>query len=68
MTALTREGTAYRVDMRLRPGGSRGMLTHTLDGLTEYYAAAPVWELQALTRARGIAGDPELLAGFERYA
>ncbi len=42
------------------------MLTHTLDGLTEYYAAAPVWELQALTRARGIAGDKELLAGFER--
>jgi [glutamine synthetase] adenylyltransferase / [glutamine synthetase]-adenylyl-L-tyrosine phosphorylase len=66
LTALTREGTAYRVDMRLRPGGSKGMLTHTLDGLTEYYAAAPVWELQALTRARGVAGDPELLAGFER--
>ncbi|MGC2423247.1 MAG: bifunctional [glutamate--ammonia ligase]-adenylyl-L-tyrosine phosphorylase/[glutamate--ammonia-ligase] adenylyltransferase [Nitrospirota bacterium] len=66
LTALTREGTAYRVDLRLRPGGSRGMLAHTLDGLTEYYAAAPVWELQALTRARGIAGDQELLAGFER--
>jgi glutamate-ammonia-ligase adenylyltransferase len=66
LTALTREGTAYRVDLRLRPGGSKGMLTHTLDSLTEYYAAAPVWELQALTRARGIAGDPDLLAGFER--
>jgi glutamate-ammonia-ligase adenylyltransferase len=66
LTALTREGTAYRVDMRLRPGGSKGMLTHTLDGLTEYYAAAPVWELQALARARGIAGDQDLLAGFER--
>jgi glutamate-ammonia-ligase adenylyltransferase len=66
LTALTREGTAYRMDLRLRPGGSKGMLTHTLDGLAEYYAAAPVWELLALTRSRGIAGDPELLAGFER--
>ncbi|MBI5190608.1 MAG: bifunctional [glutamate--ammonia ligase]-adenylyl-L-tyrosine phosphorylase/[glutamate--ammonia-ligase] adenylyltransferase [Nitrospirae bacterium] len=66
LSSLTREGQAFRVDTRLRPGGSKGVLVHTLDGLRAYYAkSASLWEFQALTRARAVAGDPSLSEGFE---
>lgn len=66
LSALTREGFVFRVDTRLRPGGSKGVLCHTLDGLANYYGtSASVWELQALTRARAVAGDAGLRESFE---
>jgi len=66
LSSLTREGFAFRVDTRLRPGGSKGVLAHTLESIGKYYSkAASTWELQALTRARAVAGDPVLCAGFE---
>jgi glutamate-ammonia-ligase adenylyltransferase len=54
----TTEGYAYRVDFRLRPYGSSGQLVFPLGALVEYYqrSAAP-WELQALLKARPVAGD-----------
>jgi glutamate-ammonia-ligase adenylyltransferase len=66
ISSLTKDGSVFRVDTRLRPGGSKGVLAHTLDGLEKYYAkSASVWELQALTRARAVAGDLQLCSGFE---
>jgi len=66
LSSLTREGFVFRVDTRLRPGGSKGVLSHTLDSLKKYYMnTASLWELQALTRARPVAGDSALCGGFE---
>jgi [glutamine synthetase] adenylyltransferase / [glutamine synthetase]-adenylyl-L-tyrosine phosphorylase len=58
LSAHTTEGYAYRVDLRLRPYGSSGQLVFPLDALRAYYTgSAALWELQALMKARPIAGD-----------
>ncbi len=54
----TTQGYAYRVDLRLRPYGSSGQLAFALDGLRDYYERhAALWEVQALLKARPVAGD-----------
>jgi [glutamine synthetase] adenylyltransferase / [glutamine synthetase]-adenylyl-L-tyrosine phosphorylase len=61
----TAEGTAYRVDLRLRPYGSSGILTFPLETLARYYReSAALWEVQALLKARPIAGGLEVGARF----
>ncbi|MGN6518828.1 MAG: bifunctional [glutamate--ammonia ligase]-adenylyl-L-tyrosine phosphorylase/[glutamate--ammonia-ligase] adenylyltransferase [Dokdonella sp.] len=63
---LTRAGRLYEVDVRLRPDGSKGMLVQSLDGYAAYQRErAWTWELQALVRARAVAGDAVLA---RRYA
>jgi glutamate-ammonia-ligase adenylyltransferase len=65
LTALTREGTVFRVDVRLRPSGSKGPLCQSLEAVTTYIKDhAEIWELQSLTRARVIAGDESLGSEF----
>jgi len=50
----------------LRPDGEKGLLVNTLKAYEEYYRhRAQLWELQALSRARGIAGDMKVAAEFE---
>ena len=52
----------YEVDLRLRPHGSGGAIALPLAGYQNYYDnTAEVWERQALTRARVVAGDIEHL-------
>ncbi len=59
LTSYTKEGVAYRVDTRLRPEGSKGPLVSSVAAFRQYYgSAAQYWELQALLRARPLAGDP----------
>ena len=54
----TVEGYAYRVDLRLRPYGTSGQLVYPLDALLQYYGrTAALWELQALLKARPVAGE-----------
>ncbi len=58
LTSYTKDGLAYRVDMRLRPDGTKGPLISTVDSLNRYYSqAAHFWEFQALLKARPIGGD-----------
>ncbi len=53
----TAEGSLAMVDPRLRPEGEKGPLVCSLETLRSYYEKrAQFWELQALTRARGISG------------
>lgn len=61
-----REGpVVYEVDARLRPDGEKGLLVNTLPAYQDYYRIrAQLWELQALTRARLVAGDPGAGAQF----
>lgn len=62
----TPAGSLYEVDIRLRPDGAKGLLVSTLDSFAQYQRErAWIWELQALVRARAVAGDAGLCAGFE---
>ncbi len=65
LSALTREGFAFRIDTRLRPTGSKGPLVQSIDAFRGYYfTQAETWERQALLRARPVAGDPAVGADF----
>jgi len=60
-------GQLYETDLRLRPSGSAGLLCCHIDGFESYQQQqAWTWEHQALVRARGIAGDEQLLQNFNR--
>ncbi len=55
---LTEDGSVWRVDMRLRPEGSRGPLVNALASAERYYETwGRTWERAALVRARPVAGD-----------
>lgn len=55
---LTEDGNVWRVDMRLRPEGSRGPLVNALASAERYYETwGRTWERAALVRARPVAGD-----------
>ncbi len=55
------DGEVFEVDARLRPEGRNGALAPSLEGYRQYFERASgglaVWERQALTRARFMAGD-----------
>jgi len=61
LTAPMPEGTLYEVDMRLRPSGRQGPVATALQSFADYQMTeAWTWEHLALTRARAVAGDPDL--------
>ena len=67
LSDYTERGIAYQVDMRLRPDGSKGILVNDIAGYRNYYLKnAHPWEIQALLKARPIAGDKELLRAFHQ--
>ncbi|MGA2751082.1 MAG: bifunctional [glutamate--ammonia ligase]-adenylyl-L-tyrosine phosphorylase/[glutamate--ammonia-ligase] adenylyltransferase [Verrucomicrobiota bacterium] len=69
LSAQTEAGTTFATDARLRPDGDKGLLVNTIDAYEEYYLRrAALWEIQALTRVRPIAGDLETGASFQRLA
>jgi glutamate-ammonia-ligase adenylyltransferase len=55
----------YEVDLNLRPEGVNGALARSLNGFRTYYELwADPWELQAMIRARIVAGDEATGHGF----
>jgi len=57
MAQPTAEGSIWTLDARLRPDGEKGILSCSLTAYETYYQTrAQLWEAQALTRARPIAG------------
>jgi len=61
LTEATDLGTVYRVDLRLRPEGSRGPVAMSIDSALNYYdIRGRTWERQAMMKARPAAGDLEL--------
>jgi len=79
LSVHTERGYAYRVDLRLRPYGSIGRLVNSVSQLVDYYQnKSSLWEVQALLKARPVAGNiqvgyqflerirPLLLKRFER--
>jgi [glutamine synthetase] adenylyltransferase / [glutamine synthetase]-adenylyl-L-tyrosine phosphorylase len=65
----TELGAVFHLDVRLRPDGEKGLLVNTLAACEEYYRRrAALWEIQALTRVRPIAGDLEAGGQFQQLA
>ena len=61
LTAPTKAGKLYEVDLRLRPSGRKGPLATQFSAFRLYQAnEAETWEHMALTRARVVAGDKRL--------
>ncbi|MGH7282566.1 MAG: bifunctional [glutamate--ammonia ligase]-adenylyl-L-tyrosine phosphorylase/[glutamate--ammonia-ligase] adenylyltransferase [Polyangiaceae bacterium] len=57
----TADGVVWRVDLRLRPEGSRGPLVNSHAAMERYYESwGRAWERAALVRARPVAGDLDL--------
>jgi [glutamine synthetase] adenylyltransferase / [glutamine synthetase]-adenylyl-L-tyrosine phosphorylase len=65
LTAHTRAGVVYEIDMRLRPSGNAGPLVIHIEAFNEYQKNEGwTWERQALVRARPVCGDPALSRRF----
>lgn len=65
MSANTSSGRLYSIDARLRPNGRSGLLVSSLEAFRRYQMEeAWVWELQALTRARPVAGAGRVAKAF----
>lgn len=63
---LTSAGLLYETDLQLRPDGNSGLLVSSVAAFREYQLhKAWVWEHQALTRARFVAGDTNIGEAFE---
>lgn len=72
LSESTDSGSAYRVDLRLRPDGGQGTLvTNRISALQYYDVLGRTWERQAFIKARPIAGDTqfgeELLAELQPW-
>ena len=68
LTEVTAYGRLYRVDLRLRPYGTTGPLTLSLEAAFAYYEThAEPTERVALLKARAIAGDEKLAQRFETF-
>jgi glutamate-ammonia-ligase adenylyltransferase len=64
---VTEDGFVFRVDLRLRPEGTRGELVNSLRSAEIYYESwGQTWERAALIKARPVAGDLSLGEDFLR--
>ena len=61
LSRRTEHGMLFETDARLRPDGEKGLMVNTLDAFEDYYRRrAQLWEIQALSRTRPLAGDMKL--------
>jgi glutamate-ammonia-ligase adenylyltransferase len=69
LSSRTDLGIVFHTDARLRPDGEKGLLVNTLAACENYYRErAQLWEIQALTRTRPVAGDFVLGEQFQNLA
>jgi len=67
LSALTAAGRLYSIDARLRPNGQSGLLVSSTEAFQRYQLEqAWTWELQALTRARPVAGSERVATAFNQ--
>lgn len=67
LSSITREGSLYRVDLRLRPHGKNGPTAISRTAFVEYMVTeAAIWELLAYVKIRGVGGDIDLARSVER--
>jgi glutamate-ammonia-ligase adenylyltransferase len=64
--SLTSAGLLYETDLQLRPDGNSGLLVSSVTAFRDYQLhKAWVWEHQAITRARFVAGDAKIGKMFD---
>ncbi len=64
--SLTSAGLLYETDLQLRPDGNSGLLVSSVAAFRDYQLhKAWVWEHQAITRARFVAGDANIGKVFD---
>jgi glutamate-ammonia-ligase adenylyltransferase len=64
---ITSAGLLYETDLQLRPDGNSGLLVSSVAAFRDYQLnKAWVWEHQAITRARFVAGDAKIGEAFEK--
>lgn len=69
LTRRTAQGSVFVLDARLRPDGEKGLLVNSIGAYETYYRErARVWEIQALTRTRAVAGHAATGKAFESMA
>lgn len=67
LSKVTENGFVYRVDLRLRPEGSRGPLVNSLEaGLRYYENWGSLWDRTAYLKARPLAGNLKVALTFLR--
>ncbi len=65
LSAMTRDGSLYRVDLRLRPHGKDGALAISRSSFADYIKNnAVIWEMLAFVKLRGVGGDIELASAI----
>lgn len=58
LSGMTRDGSLYRVDLRLRPYGKNGSSAISRTAFVDYMkTAAAIWEMLAYVKLRGVGGD-----------
>ena len=66
LSSLTRDGSLYRVDLRLRPDGKNGATSIGKTALLNYFEKrSAIWEWLAYVKCRGVAGPTELANSTE---
>lgn len=66
LSSMTRDGNLYRVDLRLRPFGSKGMTAISIDAFLDYMKeTAAIWEMLAFVKLRAVGGDESLARNVE---
>jgi len=61
LSAMTRDGSLYRVDLRLRPHGKNGAAAISRNAFREYIRSeSAIWELLAYLKLRAVGGDISL--------
>lgn len=69
LSRRTEHGIVFHTDVRLRPDGEKGLLVNTLAAHEHYYRTrAQLWEIQALTRTRPVAGNLAVGEQFQSLA
>ncbi len=66
LSSMTRDGSIYRVDLRLRPYGKNGQSVISAAAFVEYMRdAAAIWEWLAYVKVRAVAGEMNLARKVE---
>ena len=69
LSNVTREGSLYRVDLRLRPDGQKGPIVSSAQSFISYVKErAAIWEWLAYVKLRAVAGNREFGAKTESQA
>ncbi|MBX3293645.1 MAG: hypothetical protein KF881_12235 [Acidobacteria bacterium] len=69
LSAMTRNGRMYRVDLRLRPYGSKGLIAMPADAFLDYLETkSEIWEYLAFVKLRASGGDRKLGESVELRA